>query len=845
MSYLFQPFIWKTAWRDSRKERRKLFLFASAIIMGVAALVSVNSFGENLRREVNTQAKSLLAADLVINSRKPIAESYTRLADSLGIEAAFETSLNSMVYFPGSGNTRLSQIRAIEGNYPFYGTFETIPEGAIEHLQNAGVALVDQSMMLQFGAEVGDSLRIGSSSFVIKAAITGIPGESAAASLVGPRVYISLQDLPETGLIQMGSLVNYKQFWKFPPSLNEAEVRESVSLLNQNDPVSIDTTEERRQGVNTVVNNVTRFLNMIGFLALLLGAVGIASSIHVYTQRKLDTVAVLRCLGLTSKQAMAIFLLQTLFFGFLGTVIGSLIGTSIQYVFPVLLGDFLPLDISYQFSFKAVIEGLITGFIVTFIFSLLPLLGIRKVSPLSVLRSEQGSQASRRDPLSLLVMGLGLVVLVLFAILQAKDWFQGVVISGIILAILSVLSLMSWLIVRLAKRVNTEQWNYVWRQGLANLHRPKNQTWILVLALGLGTTLIMTQASIQHNLLGQINEVDTNGQPNLILFDVQTDQKDAVASLIEQKQLPVLFEVPVVTMRLSKIKGIPVDTLLRDSTSTIPRWALSREYRSTYRADLVDTEQLLRGELQPSWEPSQGLIPISLEVDIAQDLQVDLGDTLTIDVQGIPMETVVGSIRQVDWQRVQPNFFIVFPEGPLNRAPQFWVLVSRTETKQQSAEIQRAVVQSFPNISAVDLELILSTIATILDKASFVIRFMALFSILTGLIVLAGSVMISRYQRIKENVLLRTIGASRRQILGILLAEYTLLASLSTLTGLILSIGSSWAITYFIFEGPFSIPVLTYSVGWFSLMALTISIAWLNSRSTLNRPPLEVLRNEQ
>ena len=813
--------------------------------MGVAALVSVNSFGENLRREVNTQAKSLLAADLVINSRKPIADTYNRLADSLEIEVAYETNFNSMVYFPESENTRLSQIRAIEGNYPFYGTFETIPENAIGQLKDSGYALVDESMMLQFGAKVGDSLRIGSTSFVIKAAITGIPGESAAASLVGPRVYISLQDLPKTGLIQSGSLVTYKQYWKYPSNLKEEEVRESVSLLTQKDPVSIDTTEERRQGVNTVVNNVTRFLNMIGFLALLLGAVGIASSIHVYTQRKLDTVAVLRCLGLTSQQAMAIFLLQTLFFGFLGTVIGTLIGISIQYAFPLLLGDFIPLEISYQFSPMAVIEGLVTGSIVTFIFSLLPLLGIRKVSPLSVLRSEQGGQATYRDPLSLMVMGLGLVVLILFAIVQAKDVFQGLVISGIILSILSVLSLMSWLIVHWAKKLKTEHWNYVWRQGLANLHRPKNQTWILVLALGLGTTLIMTQASIQHNLLGQINAVDTNGQPNLILFDVQTDQKEAVASLIEQQQLPVLFEVPVVTMRLSKIKGISVDSLLKDSTSTIPRWALSREYRSTYRSELVDTEKLLEGQLTPSWEAGQGVIPISLEVDIARDLRVDLGDTLTIDVQGIPMETVVGSIREVDWQRVQPNFFIVFPEGPLDRAPQFWVLVSRTESKQQSAQIQRAVVQSFPNISAVDLELILSTISTILDKAAFVIRFMALFSILTGLIVLAGSVMISRYQRIKENVLLRTIGASRRQILGILLAEYTLLASLSTLTGLILSIGSGWAITHFIFEGSFSIPIMTYSVGWISLITLTIAIAWLNSRSTLNRPPLEVLRNEQ
>jgi putative ABC transport system permease protein len=344
--------------------------------------------------------------------------------------------------------------------------------------------------------------------------------------------------------------------------------------------------------------------------------------------------------------------------------------------------------------------------------------------------------------------------------------------------------------------------------------------------------------------LKQVEIVGTEGQPNLILFDVQTDQVEGVRNIIKEQNLPVFFEVPVVTMRLNKIKGKSVDEIVQDSTSNIPRWAVNREYRSTYRSALVETEKLIEGSITPSWSNNSGAIPISLEEDIAKDLNVAVGDSITIDVQGVMMETVVASIRKVDWQRVQPNFFIVFPDGPLNDAPQFFVLVSRTESREASATIQRSIVEKYPNVSAVDLELILTTAKSILDKAAFVIRFMALFSIGTGLIVLAGSVIVSKFQRIRENVLLRTIGASRKHITRILLAEYTFLAFFAALAGLVLASGVGWAMAIFVFEGPFSIPVLQFLAGWLGLTLLTIVIAYVNSRGTLNKPPLEVLRNE-
>jgi putative ABC transport system permease protein len=841
---ILNPFIWKTAWRDSRTERRKLLLFASAIIMGVAALVSVNSFGENLVREVDNQAKSLLGADVVLNSRRPFTERIDLLADSLRADQSLETNFTSMALFPASGGTRLAQVRAIKGNFPYYGDFETEPAGAITKLREPGFALIDEGMMIQFAVSVGDTVKIGNSRLIVAAAILGIPGESAAASLVGPRIYMSLDDLDATGLIRTGSIASWRRYWKLQNPDAVEETMEDIRPVLRTEQVSFDTVEERRQGVNAVVGNVTRFLNVIGYLALLLGAVGIASSIHVYTRRKLGTVAILRCLGLSAWQSLSIFLIQTMFFGFVGTLIGIALGIGIQLIFPWVMGDFLPVNVEFMVSGRAVIEGLVTGFIVTAIFSLLPLLGIRGVSPLSVLRSGSDETQSTKDPAAILLLAVGVLAMVGFAVMQTGNWFQGLLLSLSVAAAGLLLTLISWGIIHTARRFNSSSWNYIWRQGLANLHRPRNQTLILVLSLGLGATLIMTQVAIQHNLLAQVEDVGSDGQPNMILFDVQLDQLDGVKDIVQDNGLPVLFEVPVVTMRLTQIKGRSVESLVRDTTNTIPRWALNREYRSTYRSELVNTEQVLSGSLTPSWKLGDGAIPISLEEDIARDLNVALGDSITVDVQGVPMQTVVGSIRKVDWQRVQPNFFIVFPDGPLNEAPQFLVLVTRTETREQSATVQRSIVERYPNVSAVDLELILATVRNILDQAAFVIRFMAIFSIVTGLIVLTGSVIVSKFQRMRENVLLRTIGASRKQVTGILLAEYTFLASFASLAGLLLAVAAGWALTLFVFESAFSMPWLQFGIGWVLLTALTLIIALINSRGTLNRPPLEVLRNE-
>jgi putative ABC transport system permease protein len=386
-------------------------------------------------------------------------------------------------------------------------------------------------------------------------------------------------------------------------------------------------------------------------------------------------------------------------------------------------------------------------------------------------------------------------------------------------------------------------WSYVWRQSLANLYRPQNQTLILIIAIGLGTFLISTLYLSQNLLLDQVSLSGSGNQPNMVLFDIQTNQKDAVTNLAKESNIPILQEAAIVTMRLAQINGKTVEAIQKDTTSKIPDWALTREYRVTYRDSLINSEKIIQGKLSRLNSPTDSIF-ISVEQAYLERMKLKLGDKLVFNVQGAPITTYVGSTREVDWNRVQTNFLIVFPRGVLEEAPQFHVLVTKVQSADQSANFQRALVQEFPNVSAIDLGLILRTIDEILEKVSFVIRFMALFSIVTGLIVLSSSVIISKYQRIQESVLLRTLGASGKQLLQISLIEYFFLGALATLSGILLSLISSWLLALFVFEVPFE-PVLTPLAAVLVIVTvLTIIIGMLNSRGVLNRPPLEILRTE-
>ncbi len=843
-----QSFSWilKMAWRDSRTYRKRLLLYMASIVLGVAALVAIRSFDFSLSDAINTQSKTLLGADLSVDTHQPFTKEQQAFIDSVGGEQSQQASFASMAYFPKSRSTRLAQIRALQGGFPYYGSFETVPSHADTLLKHGKYALVEESMMIQYGENVGDSVQVGDVTFKIAGSLKQVPGEAGAAAIIGPRIYIPLKYLHQTGLVQVGSRIEYKTFFYFKNKNRVESAVQSVQSVARENHWRVDTVQRRKARLGRVMDNLYRFLSLVGFIALLLGAIGVASSIHVYIRQKFSNIAILRCLGAKVKTTVSIYLVQAVTTGFIGALLGSLIGIFVQGILPQVLNDFLPFQISFTIFWPAVAEGMLTGLGFTLLFALLPLLSIRRISPLATLRYDFQAEPddNRRDYLKWALYFIIILAITLFAISQTSRWQLGIGFTVALFIAFGLLAGVSRLLMFFIRKFFPKSWSFNWRQGLANLFRPQNQTTILMLSIGLGTFLIMTLYLTQNLLLKQVSMAGGKNQPNMVLFDIQKNQVNKVSDLIQSKKLEILQKVPIVTMRIASVKGRSVKSILADSNRHTPRWAYQHEYRVTYRDSLIDTEHLVRGTIQKKVTKAGEIPKISIEQEMARNLNVAIGDTIVFNVSGIPITTTVGSIRDVDWQRVQPNFFVVFPDGVLDNAPQFFVIVTRVPNDNISANLQRAVVQQFPNVSIIDLKLIITTIDNVLSKIAFAIRFMALFSIFTGLIVLSGSIVTSRYQRIKESVLLRTLGASRNQVLKIMSIEYLFLGLFAALTGVILAIFSSWSLFYFVFNSAFTFSPIPLILALFIVMILTLGIGLLNSRGIHTRPPLEILRSE-
>lgn len=838
-------FLLRTAYRDSRKQRGKLFMFMSSIILGIMALVAINSFNHNLVRDIDDQTKSILGADIQVEGRAPLSAELAAVLDSVPAERASELDFFSMAYMPGKDETQFVRVKAIEGDFPFYGKLITKPEEASNNYQTEGTLLADETLMLEYDLEVGDSIKLGKEFFTISGRLQNAFGSISMGTSFAPTVYMDQSRLEATDLLRAGSIVEHRYYLKTPPEFDDENWdnnRDRMKPFHDAD-FNVTTIVDQKRRMNRAFDFLNTFLNLVALVALLLGCIGVASSVFIYVKSKIPSIAVLRCIGMRSEQSFLIYFFQILSLGFIGVVIGCILGSLIQIVLPLLLKDVLPYQVELQISWPAIFQGLIVGTLITMLFALIPLLSVRRISPLRVLRVGYEDDVSQKDHLKSLVYLMIVLALVLFLFTLTGSWRTALLFSiGLLISFL-VLYGLAYVLVKTVKRFFPRKASFVLRQGVSNLYRPNNQTTTLVVSIGLGTMILTLLFVIQGLILSNVNSMDAGNQPNMILYGIETAQKDSLATITETMEMPVVQQVPIVTMKLAGWQGKTKAEWMKDTTRTAQRWVMHREARVTYRDTLEFDEELVRGEYTGRVEPGDSIM-VSLDAGWAESLDVDIGDEVVWNVQGAMIKTYVGSIRNIEFRSMRTRFFILFPLGVLEEAPQFHVLVTKSPDNNTMAEYRRRVVKTFPNVSVVDLGSILTTLNDILSKISYVIKFMAAFSILTGLIVLISSLLLSKFQRVRESVLLRTIGARSAQILKINAAEYAILGTISALMGIALALIGSYLIATSEMDLDFNISWWPIVFVFLTIVGLTVGIGLFNTRDILRRSPLEVLRKE-
>ncbi len=841
-SILTDGWVWKMAWRDARHNISRLFLFTASLVTGIAAVVALDSISYALQTEIDNNAKELLGADLVVEGRKEFVPEVQAAFDSIKYPQASEANMATMVLFLNSNQSRLIRLVALEGEFPFYGEFETIPEGSYDKVFEGRYAVLDETLASQYGVSTDDSIRIGTLAFTVAGVVRNLPGGGGILSTFTPSVYISMNELDSTGLVDFGTRANYKRYFKLESEQAAEETGSALRPLLRKYGYSSDTVGERREELGEGFLSVYRFFSLLAFVALILGCIGVASSVHIYAREKREEVAVLRCLGSSGWQAFNIFFIQIFLLGVIGSFLGTLVGFVVQQAIPYLLEGVVPFEVTAVVSWKSLVMGLLLGAVVSVLFSILPLASVRFVPPLTVLRTDfqPRKEMSRTQITTFAAIGLFPIA---FAWLQTRNLFIAVMFFLGLVVALACLAAVAMFLLFMVRRFFPERAGFIWRHALSGLFRPNNQTRVLMITIGLGAFIISTLNIVEQSMLSQVEFTGRENQSNTILFDIQPSQVDGVLALMKDNGLEAKQVVPIITCSLIEVKGKSVDSLQRDTTDNIPNWALTREYRVTYRDSLHHSEELIDGQIQ-YMRHGQDSVWVTISEGLVENLGVTVGDSLVFDIQGLPMKVFIAGIRKVEWSKDPPNFFFVFPPGVLENAPQIYVTSLRIDDTQVANRFQQQLVMGFPNVSLIDLRLILSTINALFDKLGLIIRFLAMFSIVTGLVVLAGAVINSKFVRIKEHVLLRTIGARTKQITSITLIEYAYLGLFSALTGLILSMGSGYLLSAFFFDISFAFNWIELILICTGVILLTMTIGWFNSREVIYTPPLQVLRKE-
>ncbi len=883
------PQLMSLTWRESRSARRRLLLYMSAISLGSAALVAIDSFADNVKSSVKDQSRALLGGDVSFRSRKPYTAAQQAIIDSAtrgsGARFASVVTFPSMALVPRTGGTRLSQIRAVSANYPFYGEITTTPDGQWKELQRGANALVDPSLLAALNARIGDTVTLGYAPFRIIGTLKSVPGTPGVAEIIGPRVFIPDRYLIQTQLLIFGSTAEYTTIAALPNGRDAVKMVKPFRKQLEKARVRVTTVTEAEDSATRSINQLSQFIGIVGLIALLLGGVGVASGVRAYVSRKIDTVAILRCLGASSEQVLAMYVAQAAVMGLIGALVGAALGVAIQFGLPLVVKDFLPVDVNVTLEPRAILTGIAIGGWIALIFALRPLLALRNVSPLQTLRRDADAEVLRMrwNDWPRVMVNVALVAsVVTIALLRSANVKQGLWISastgGAIAVLVAGAALLSWV----ARRSLRTGWPYVVRQGVANLYRPANQTRSVVLSLGFGAFLITTLYLVQSNLLRQFQVSVDASNANLVFFDVQEDQRAPIDSLIRVGGHQVIETAPVVTMRIASINGRTVDQIAADTVrgraaagrasgsgpaesgsssrgtegggggggggrnrSDRPSWALRREYRSTFRDKPTSSEKIVKGK----WFGASALRThsdtgeVSIAQDVAEELNLKVGNIVTWDVQGVQVATRVTSLREVTWTRFQPNFFAVFPPPTLQGAPRQYVLLSSVAGAPAVAGLQRDVVTRFPNVSSLDLSLIKESVEKIAAKVTAAIRFMALFSLAMGIPVLFSAVAATRRERIREGVLLKTLGATRGQIARILLAEYSLLGLLGSLTGMLLAIAGGWGLTHYVFDSAFTPALGAAVLIALTMLAVTVTIGLLAGRDVFRETPMSALRD--
>jgi len=831
------------AWRDFRARPSRFLLYVGAIAIGVGSLTAIESFRRQLNDAITGQGRNLLGADLLLRSIRPFTSEQMAIVDAWPGRKSRSIRYRTLMLHPESERTRLVEVEAVEPEFPYYGEIATDPEPARRDFHEKGEALLDQTLMMQMGLSVGDEIRLGGQAFRVGGELLQSPGEVPARSLMAPKVNIPYRLVDDQRLTSPSIMARFEWYLAAAVDAGDESLVKRVQQAARRVRLDVETVASRREQLLGSTDRISRYLGLMGFTSLMIGCLGVAGAVHFFISSKRQSVAQLRCIGASLYQAAGMFVVQLVLLALTGSTLGVAVGLMVGRYLPSLLALFIPVPVDVGVRLDAAASAWMIGVLFTVLAGVFPLTRLRRISPLVSLRIDESAQKFRFDLAGGIAVAALLAALFVFAVHQLGSAKLASMYLGGVAVVLGVLMLTGMLLRKGCRLLVRPGWSYPVRLAVSGLYRPQNQTGLLMISLGLGIFLLNTVDVMEHHLLKDV-EATQRDRPNLAMIDIQVDQRDALLDVLAGYHPASVFTEPMITMRLAAINGTPVENIVNDPGRSRPGWALRREYRTTYRSEQKpDIETVIAGNWIDGEIAPTNVIPISLEKGIAEALQVWVGDSLRYDIHGEMVETRIANIREVNWKSMQPNFFVIFPRGVIEDAPQTILVFCQMDDIRDRALFQRDMAMQFPNVTAIDVSLMMDTVSSIMAKLAAAVRAMAWFTLLAGFLVLLAILRAGRIQRLKEGVLLRTIGSSRSVIARYQAMEFAILTFGAILSGLLLSWLGAGLVIHFVFK-------LSYQPDWTSawlypaiLMTMTMLLGWINGIAATRLSPADAWRS--
>lgn len=831
--------------RDWRAGQLRFLLVA--LVVAVAALSAAGFFIDRLRSGLNRDAHQLLGADLVVNADQPISDAWRAEAKKRGLLIA-ETVIFPSMAQAGEGDAAqsvLASLKAVSPGYPLRGALKITTDAAqagdsvgtpAKDIPAPGTVWLDHNLLSGLNVQVGSEIRLGDKSFRVAQLIATEPDRGTGFLNFAPRVLVPLADLPATNLIQNGSRVNYRLLLAAPDAAQAGAVREFGQWLQATikagniKGVRIDSLEDGRPEMQATLNRADRFLSLVGLLSAMLAAVAVAMAARRFMMRHLDACAMLRCLGLTQNQVTAIYLIEFLLVGLLGSLIGVAVGFGAHYVLLEMLGKLVAADLPAPTVWPA-LQGIATGMLLLAGFALPPILQLRNVPHNRVIRREQGAPR----PAALATYGLGLAAFTVLLLWQAGDLQLALYTALGFLGAFGVFALVGWLGLAALKPLRGLVNHQGWRFAVTSLQRRPGATVVQVVSLALGLMALLLLTVVRGDLMTAWRSATPPDAPNHFVINIQPDQKQAIEQRLVQAGVKEIPLYPMIRGRLVAVNGnaVTADTYTEDRA----RGLASREFNLSTMAAAPAQNKIVQGKW---YSDAPGVAEASVEEGLARTLRLKLGDTMRFDIAGSMVEAKITSLRKLEWGSMRVNFFVIINPAAMADTPQTWI--TSFHLPKESAGAGSALSREFPNLTVVDVGSVLRQIQSVLDQVIKAVEFLFAFTLASGVLVLYAALMGSQDERTREAGLLRALGATRRQLSQAQLIEFMLVGSLAGLLAATGAAAMGWGLaTYqFKFEWAF------YPGVWLAGLAVgalcAIAGGWLGLRNVLKQPPLQTLR---